>query len=149
MQRIYGNSKNSICIIHQTCIRSLIRSRGAVTDLAAAPAIAPAAKSETSLGTRARTAKGCFKSWDGVGSNSFCSLFSATETQAKLQRMPLPPLPPPVKPSRQSLVFFNSGWWWSEVSKRPQRDAFRLGTLRHESTAFSSTIVVNLNCKEA
>lgn len=61
---------------------NLTRSSGAVRVLAAAPASAPAAKSETSLGTKASKARGCFRSCSVVGYSLLSSLLS-TETEAK------------------------------------------------------------------
>lgn len=46
----------------RTCMRSLIRSSGAVTVFAAAPAMAPAENKAASLGTKATTARGCLRS---------------------------------------------------------------------------------------
>lgn len=66
-----------------TCIRSLTRSSGAITVLAAAPAIAPAAKRAASLGTNAAIASGCLRSWADVGKNSLSCPCSATEILAK------------------------------------------------------------------
>lgn len=62
-----------------------MRSSGAVTVLAAAPAMAPAEKRAASRGTMAKAARGFLKSWDGVGMKSWCSLGSATETEANLE----------------------------------------------------------------
>lgn len=119
-----------------TCIRILMRSSGAVTVLAAAPATAPAAKSAASLGTQASMASGCFTSWAQVGANSFLrSTLSTTETQAKLQRMPLPP--PPVK---LSCVVFHNGSS-SAASVRAHWEAFRLGMLRQEIMGLDSPVM--------
>ncbi|GER55805.1 ribulose bisphosphate carboxylase small chain [Striga asiatica] len=73
-------------------ISSLMRSSGAVTVLAAAPAIAPAAKRAASLGTNASAANGCLRSWPNAGAKSFPSLFfSAWEIHAKFDLLRLPP----------------------------------------------------------
>lgn len=65
-----------------------MRSSGAVTVLAAAPAIAPAAKSAASLGTNATATNGWFKSCSNVGDNSFSS--ASEEMHAKFGFLPLP-----------------------------------------------------------
>lgn len=62
-----------------------MRSSGAVTVLAAAPAMAPAEKRAASRGTTEKAARGCLRSWEGVGMKSWCSLDWVTETEANLE----------------------------------------------------------------
>lgn len=123
-----------------TCMRSLIRSRGAVTLLAAAPATAPAANSETSLGTKATKASGCLKNWatvgKDVGCNSFWHPLSATETEAKLQDKLLNPF---------SLHCNCGSGGGTEFPTRPVLEASRPGIVRQTKTPFSSLISTQLS----
>ena len=112
-------------------MRSLIRSRGAVTLLAAAPETAPAVNREMSLGTKATKARGCLKSWAAVGvdvgGSSFWNPLSSTETEAKLQEIPLNPF----------FLHCNCG---TGLPTRPVLEASRPGILRQTKTPFSSLI---------
>ncbi|KAK3018994.1 hypothetical protein RJ639_003602 [Escallonia herrerae] len=108
-------------------MRSLMRSRGAETVLADAPATAPAAKSAASFGTKASKPSGCFNSCDAVGENSRSSLLSTIETQAK----------PPVFPPPSPLTSHLPRHWPSPAadSNEPLREGSRPGMSRQTKTA--------------
>lgn len=135
-----------------TCIRSFIRSSGAVTDFAAAPANAPAKNRAASFGTNDRSATGFFNSWAEVGANtsssslvgittetdakappdSLRSLLIATDKEAKLLRTP--PL----------LVFPLDGSLHEGSVVRAKSEVLREGMLRNWSRDFSSPMASGL-----
>ena len=80
-----------------TCMRSLMRSRGAVMVLAAAPAAAAAMKRVASLGASAKSASGCLMNCAAEGHTLTSS------SSSSLQGLATFPLPPTTREANFSL----------------------------------------------